>query len=241
MDDDASGFGDSDANYETTAIAGNTFDYPYLHGQAFAKADYSFVSASASAVENGYVNLSDYAIVDWILGKQREVVVARGAKPSKYKTFSSKSMEAITEFCQLGGNIIVSGSFVGTDLWDNLYATEEDRTWAKETLKFKWRNNNGAVTGRIKAVHSPFPTIKGDYSYYNTLNSESYVVENPDAIIPADERAFTILRYSENNLSAGVLYRGNQYNTCILGFPIESLRGQDERERLVKQIMDAFK
>jgi serine/threonine-protein kinase RIO1 len=90
-------------------------------------------------------------------------------------------------------------------------------------------------------VHSPFPTIKGDYSYYNTLNSESYVVENPDAIIPADERAFTILRYSENNFSAGILYRGNQYNTCILGFPIESLRGQDERERLIKQITDAFK
>ena len=241
MDDDASGFGDSDANYETTAIAGNTFDYPYLHGQAFAKADYSFVSAAASAVDNGYVNPSDYAIVDWILGKQREVVVARGAKPPKYKTFSNKSMEAITKFCQLGGNIIVSGSFVGTDLWDNSYATEEDRTWAKETLKFRWRNNNGAVTGRIKAVHSPFPIIKGDYSYYNTLNSESYVVENPDAIIPADERAFTILRYSENNFSAGILYRGNQYNTCILGFPIESLRGQDERERLIKQITDAFK
>lgn len=241
MDDDASGFGDSDANYETTAIAGNTFDYPYIHGQAFANADYSFVSVASSAVDKGYVNLSDYAIVDWILGKQREVVVARGAKPSKFKTFSNKSMDAITKFCQQGGNIIVSGSFVGTDLWDNPLATEEERKWAMETLKFRWRNNNGAVTGHIKSVQSPFPAIKGNYSYYNTLNSESYVVENPDAIIPANEQSFTILRYSENNLSAGVLYNGSEYKTCILGFPIESLREQDELEQLIKQIMDSFK
>ena len=137
-------------------------------------------------------------------------------------------MDAITEFCHQGGHILVSGAFVGTDLWDSPYAAEDDRAWAMETLKYRWRNNNGAVTGKIKAVPSPFPSIRGDYSYYHTLNSESYVVENPDAIEPADERAFTIFRYSENNLSAGVLYRGEQYNTCVLGF-LEALRGQDAR------------
>ena len=146
MDDDASGFGDSNANYETTAIAGNTFDYPFIHGQAFADARYSFVSSSASAVENGSVNLSDYQLVDWILGKQREWSVARGAKPPKFKTFSKTQQQAITDFCNNGGNIIVSGAFVGTDLWDNPFATKEDKEWAQNTLKYKWRNNNGAVT-----------------------------------------------------------------------------------------------
>jgi len=37
MDDDAAGFGDSNADYETTEIAGNTFDYPYVHGQGLPK------------------------------------------------------------------------------------------------------------------------------------------------------------------------------------------------------------
>lgn len=240
MDDDASGFGDSNANYETTAIAGNTFDYPYVHGQAFAKAGYSFVSAAASAVDKGSVKLTEYPVVDWILGKQREGVVARGAMPPKYKTFTKEAMEAITQFCQQGGNILVSGAFVGTDLWDNPYASEEDQQWAMETLKYRWRNNNGAVTGQIKAVPSPFPDIDGNYAYYHTLNSESYVVENPDAIEPADERAFTIFRYTENNLSAGVLYRGEQYNACILGFPLESIRGQQEIDRLIQQIMKSI-
>ena len=44
MDDDASGFGDSYGNYETQVIAGNTFDYPAIHGAAILKAGYSFVS-----------------------------------------------------------------------------------------------------------------------------------------------------------------------------------------------------
>ena len=45
MDDDASGFGDSYGNYETQVIAGNTFDYPALHGAAILKPAISLVSA----------------------------------------------------------------------------------------------------------------------------------------------------------------------------------------------------
>ncbi len=241
MDDDASGFGDSNANYETTRIAGNSFDYPFVHGQAFAEAGYSFVSTAADAVENGTVKLSDYRTVDWILGKQREWSIARGAKPPKFKTFSQLQQKAVTDYCNGGGNIIVSGAFVGTDLWDNPFATEKDKEWAQQTLKYKWRNNNGAVTGHVKSVPSPFLPIQGNYRYYNELNSDSYVVENPDAIEPADNNAFTIFRYSENNLSAGVLYKGETYSTCILGFPIEAVKGQDKRNELIKQITDAFK
>ncbi len=240
MDDDASGFGDSNANYETTKIAGNTFDYPFVHGQAFAEAGYSFVSCAASAVENGSVNLSNYKLVDWILGKQREWSVARGAMPPKFKTFSKTQQQAITDFCNNGGNIIVSGAFVGTDLWENPRATKEDKDWAQNTLKFKWRNNNGAVTGKIKAVASPFESIKGKYKYYNELNSKGYVVEHPDAVEPADENSFTVFRYSENNLSAGTFYKGETYSTCILGFPIESITEQSQRNELVKGILKAM-
>lgn len=240
MDDDAPGFGDSNADYETSRIAGNSFDYPFVHGQAFSEAGYSFVSCAASAVENGTVDLSDYQTVDWILGKQREWKVARGAKPPRFKTFSPIQQQAITRFCSGGGNIIVSGAFVGTDLWDNPYAIKEDREWAQNTLKYKWRNNNGAVTGHVKAVPSPFTSLTGHYRYYHKLNSESYVVEHPDAIEPADNNVFTVFRYAENNLSAGILYQGEKYNSCILGFPIEAIKGQENRNRLLKNILEAF-
>ncbi|MDD3356705.1 MAG: fibronectin type III domain-containing protein, partial [Dysgonamonadaceae bacterium] len=240
MDDDAAGFGDSDANYETTAIAGNTFDYPAIHGRAFALAGYSFASTSAQAVERKTISLNDYQFVDWILGKQREWSIARGAMMAKHKTFNKAHQQALTDYCNKGGNIIVSGAFVGTDLWDNPFADDADRKWAENTLKYKWRNNYGAVTGHVKSVTSPFASLVGNYTYYNELNSESYVVENPDAIEPAGDNAYTVYRYTENNLSAGTFYKGDRYNTCILGFPIESVKSDSERSDLIKGIMEAM-
>lgn len=241
MDDDSSGFGDSDANYETTSIAGNTFDYPFTHGKGFAKAGYSFVSSSAKAVEHKAISLNNnYTIVDWILGKQREWPIARGVMMAQHKTFTKANQQIITDFCNSGGNIIVSGAFVGTDLWDNEFADTADKEWAKGTLKYKWRNNYGAVTGKVKSVTSPFKSITGNYNYYNELNSESYVVENPDAIEPVEENNYTIYRYSENNLSAGTFYKGDQYNTCILGFPIESVKDENMRNELIKGIVKAM-
>ena len=37
-DDDSGGFGDSYGDYEAAPVAGNTFDYPYLHGSSVMKA-----------------------------------------------------------------------------------------------------------------------------------------------------------------------------------------------------------
>ena len=63
------------------------------------------------------------------------------------------------------------------------------------------------------------------------------MVEAPDAIEPSSDGAYTIFRYSENNLSAGVAYKGN-YKTCVLGFPFESLKTTDERDNLMKGVLE---
>ena len=79
----------------------------------------------------------------------------------------------------------------------------------------------------------------GEYNYFNELNSESYVVESPDAIEPATPEGYTIMRYPENNLSAGVAC-GGKYKTVILGFPFESLRSSEQRNKLMNQIIRFF-
>ena len=242
MDDDASGFGDSYSNYETQVIAGNTFDYPALHGAAILKAGYSFVSCSDEAVEHGQVSLNDYKHTDLILGKECQTKIGRGGvKPLEFKTFSKPMQERITAYCNGGGNIFVSGAYVGTDLWDNRLApaNEEDKKFATEVLKYKWRAGQAALTGKVNCVASPFPSLAGDYTYYNKPNSDMYVVESPDAIEPAVKEAYTVMRYPENNLSAGVAYRG-AYKTCVLGFPFESLRTAEERACLMNAILTFF-
>ena len=158
MDDDASGFGDSYGNYETQVIAGNTFDYPAIHGAAILKAGYSFVSVSNESLspvgkgeKNTPVDMREYRYVDLILGKQCQTKMGRGGvKPLEFKTFSKPMQEAIVAYCKQGGNIFVSGAFVGTDLWDNRLATadEADKKFAMEVLKYKWRVGQAATMVR---------------------------------------------------------------------------------------------
>lgn len=251
MDDDASGFGDSYGTHETMVIAGNTFDYPAIHGEAILKAGYSFTSCSDESIvhpdsspkeRETQICMNDYKYVDLILGKQCQTKMGRGGiHPLEFKTFSKEMQNAITNYCQAGGNFFVSGAYVASDLWDNrlVKANEEDKKFAMEVLKYKWRVGQAARNGKVKSVASPFPEITGSYTYYQDLNPESYVVESPDALEPAAQGAFTILRYSENNLSAGIAYKGN-YKTCVLGFPFEAIRTVTERELLMKAILTFF-
>ncbi len=238
MDDDSPGFGGSNADRERQVIAGNSFDYPALHGASFAENGYSFVSASKQSVADCDVDIDGYTVVDVILGKEKEWVTAHGAKPVMFKTFPVGLQSVLTDYCLQGGNLLVTGAYVGTDLWDNPRASKADRAWAMNILKFKWRNDAGAVTGRFKAVPSPFPSFAGNYNYYNELNGESYVVERPDGIEPADKNGYTIFRYSENNLSAGVAYKGD-YTSCVLGIPFEAVK-PDLRSGLMKSILTFF-
>lgn len=264
MDDDASGFGDSYSTHETMVIAGNTFDYPAVHGDAILKAGYSFVSCGLSSLppsvkgkENKNtpppISLNEYKYVDLILGKQCQTKMGNGKNtPLEFKTFSREMQQVITEYCKQGGNIFISGAYVGTDLWDNRLAkpenaeqkalSEADKRFATEVLKYKWRVGQAARSGKVKQVAVPLALGTNQLmklTYYNELNPDSYVVESPDAIEPAGEGAYTLFRYSENNLSAGIAYKG-AYKTCVLGFPFEAIRTADEREQLMKTVLDFF-
>lgn len=67
--------GHSGNELEGMKIAGNTFDYPFIHGKAIqAAGKYSFVSCSDEAVENGLVTLEDYPVVDYILGLEKKIL-----------------------------------------------------------------------------------------------------------------------------------------------------------------------
>lgn len=240
MDDDAAGFGASRANYETQVLAGNSFDYPAVHGQAIAQSGYSFVSCSSKAVMDGQVKLTDYKYVDLILGKQRLTKCGRGGvHPLEFKTFPAMLQSAIRDFCSNKGNLFVSGAFVASDLWDNDAPDQADKDFATNVLKYKWRTGQAAITGKVKSVASPYSELKGKYEFYSELNPECYVVESPDALEPAGNDSYTVFRYSENNLSAGVAYAGD-YKTCVLGFPFESLKTASQRVQLMSTILNFF-
>lgn len=239
LDDDSGGFGDSHGNEETTVIAGNTFDYIALHGDAILKAGYSFESCSR---ERFNTFASDISFVDLILGKQRQTKLGSGKiSPLCFKTFTPEVQQLLTAYAQQGTSIFVSGAYVASDLWNNKLAKpqEADLAFAKNVLKYQWRNSKAAITGRLSTVRSPLNLTKTEYIYAHTLNPNTYIVEAPDAIEPACDSAYTVMRYPENNLSAAVAYRG-AYKTFVMGIPFESIMDSVKREKLMAEIIRFF-
>ena len=239
LDDDSGGFGDSHGNEETTVIAGNTFDYIALHGDAILKAGYSFESCSR---ERFNTLASDISFVDLILGKQRQTKLGSGKiYPLCFKTFTPEVQLLLTAYAQQGTSIFVSGAYVASDLWNNKLAKpqEADLAFTKNILKYQWRNSKAAITGRLSTVRSPLNLTKTEYTYAHTLNPNTYIVEAPDAIEPACDSAYTVMRYPENNLSAAVAYRG-AYKTFVMGIPFESIMDSVKREKLMAEIIRFF-
>ncbi len=238
MDDDAPGFGASYTDMEDKVFAGNTFDYPYVHGLALLKNGYSFVSASVGAVKAGKVNMNNYKVVDMIMGKQGQTKIGRGVYGLKYEVFPVALQTAIADYCAAGGNLLLSGANIATDLYDSHKVTEEGKKFAQDVLKYKWRTNTASSEGAVGAVANPYG-FSGNFNFSTKLNDKVYAVESPDALVPADKDAFTIFRYSDNNISAGVAYKG-AYRTVSLGFPIETLATPCQIEKLMGEVLNFF-
>ena len=247
MDDDAAGFGASRANYEDKVIAGNTFDFVYTHGTAIREAGYGFVSTSVDAFVNAPVEAQPKT-VDLILGKQKEIARGRGAYGTAYKTFPSALQDKIAAHTAAGGDIFVSGSYVATDLWDNPFSSPEvakaDQDFARNILGYNWRVGQASVTGEAYTVASRFKALKPacDFDFSNELNSDLYAVESPDSFYPADDKkTATFLRYTENNLIAGTAMDNGKYRSLVIGFPFETITKENQRNELMKMVLDFFK
>ncbi|MCR5710815.1 MAG: xanthan lyase [Bacteroidales bacterium] len=251
MDDDSAGFGASESDYETKVIAGNTFDYPYIHGLAWMAAGCNFVSASRAAVEDRRIEMNRYTLADIICGEQLTTQVGRkGAGPVRFQVFPEGIRSQIADFTRVGGNILVSGSYVGSDIWEPVYDypvdeqrladTDSCKSFAQNVLHYRWMTNNAATTGRVKGVQNPLGlTWNSRFNYNNELDSRIYCVESPDGINPVGEGSWTIFRYSENNISAGTAYKG-PYKTVVLGFPVETLETQQQVDCLIGEVARFF-
>ena len=241
-DDDAPGFGACRSNYETQNIAGNTFNYPSIHGKAIMEAGYSFVSTSAMAVDKGDVDLSSYCTVDMIMGKQKETPTGRGAKPSRYKAFTTGLMNALTTYTRGGGNVLMTGAYVGSDIWDKEKSLGNEKNFAQNVMGYTWVDGRATLRGEVYSVPSVLKMSDGmgNLHFYDTLNSDFYAVESPDAIKASDGKGATIVRYSENNIPAGIASSRNGYKTVVLGFPFETIKNENERNEFMQRVLNFF-
>lgn len=214
------GIGDDSMN--GALLAGNTFDYPEIHGKSIAQAGWSFVSCSREAVQDGMVSLTDYRLVDLILGLQKRT--AQDTICNKdYSTFPTQMQSAIRNYLQKGGKLLCSGSYVGADMISDL----GDETFTSQVLHYRWEGPLPSAT------HTQVKGMRSKTDIRRQADRDGYGVTKPDVISPVG-LASTMFTYSESRLPAGVGYKDRTSATLTLGFPFESVKSQKERDRIMK-------
>ena len=219
--------GDSGKEWEGLTFGGNTFDYPSMHGQAIAHAAiYSFASTSDEALEAGYITPEGYAAIDYILGMEKNDADAHPLFGQQYKTFSPEMQRIIRAYTAIGGNLFVSGAYIGSDM-----LSPDDASFTQNVLKYQFGaqhrtfDNTFGATGMNRIVQVPA-----------TLNAECYAVCAAD-ILTAVGDAFSAMVYTDTRESAAVAYKGNDYHTFSMGFPFEAISSSEEREHIMASIL----
>jgi hypothetical protein len=248
MDDDNPGFGASFSDKAGSIVLGNTFDFSYIHGKAIMAAGHAFHSVSTAAFqEDSSFAENDYAI-DLLCGKQVTTMVGSGRKPSKYQVFPLKLQNSLRSCAESGKNLLVTGSRIGTDVWDSIYPLQKDSAYTIETkafvesvLGYRHMSDHATRNARLSTQRRPVLKVKAeDLDFYNTRNSKIYCVEQADGIVPASKDAGSIFKYSDSDISAGIYFKGKNYKTVCLGFPFETIKKEEGRAALMSAVLSFF-
>ena len=241
-DDDNPGFGGSFTNRAGRMVAGNTFDFPAVHGRTLLEAGYSVSSTSVDAFLS--MDAAPYAAIDLICGKQVTTKIGRGAVSNRYSVFPAALQTALRTYAAAGGSILLSGSYIGTDAWDRVFpctfdekARENTRTFIRDVLGYKWVTNFGDASGTV-VPKAGAPVQLSDPMQYNRLFSEKiYRVENPDGIEPASDKAKTFLRYAGTNIPAATVFDDGNHRVIAFGFPLETLTTEGALDAVLRVSM----
>lgn len=253
--DDRTGFGASYEDYADKVVAGNTFDYPYIHGRSVMNAGYAFESCSAQAFGSDAALASgkDASALDGVFAADiicgKECAVRTGCKsPVRGGVFPEYMQNAIKDAAAAGCNIIISGSYIAGDCFDSVYPIDySDSTLAagrKElqkfitgTLGYSLHRTHASRTGEVKVLGGGRQRM----SFPVKPNSESYCVECPDALHAFHMGSEIYMSYADSGLPAAVRTSFGDYKVAAFGFPIEIIASQQGRDEIIQSTLSYFK
>ncbi len=231
--DDNPGHGASHSDYEGKIIAGNTFDFSYVHGKAIKENGFSFCSVSDESVMNGDVDLTKYKMVDFIFGEEKKTSLPKYKDKIDFEVFPASLKDEISNYLNSGGKIFLSGSYPGTDLYSG--KDSMDIQFANNILRFKLKTGHAVKTGKVFSTNNSSFPLKNNFEFNTSFTDSIYKVEAPDELgeINGSE---VLLRYKENSFSAAVGYN-DKYGIVSFGFPFETILGENNRNEVMKSVM----
>lgn len=214
------GLGYCDDSMTGNFIAGNDFNYVVEHTRAIASTkQYSVVSCSSTALNNKLVNLDGYRLIDIAFGLQKD----DSQLGLHYKTFTSSMRNQILEYTRRGGALLVSGSFLGSDMQQR-----EEEQFMSNILKVRYGVSESFTDSEnINGLGIQFPI-------YRTLNDKHYSATHPQILMPA-EGSICAMQYADGT-SAAVGYK-NKYSTFTMGFPFECIKDINTQNQIMQGIL----
>ena len=216
------GLGYTDDSLAGQFIAGNDFNYVRTHAEAIASAKrYSIVSCSSEALEKNEIRPTEYNMVDLILGLEKN----DGWSLRKYQAFSPMMRQHLQLFTSRGGALLVSGSYVGADMW-----MPSERMYLEKVLKCSYEGVN-----RDSLERDMITGLGTTFEFYRHLNDVHYAATHPDILQPVSP-AFSAMKYADD-FSACVAYDGKDYKAMTLGFPFECIKSEQKRHTLMRGML----
>lgn len=244
------GFGASHNDYAGQIVGGNTFDYTAVHGKAIMEAGWAFTSCSRDSFIEDDEIWKGYWAIDLICGKQVAECKKVGEPASDTHIFPKEIQENLKQFADKGGNILVSGCYIGTDIYNSVFPIAQDSTYRSQSIEFaetvlgyKLLTSKAGATGNLETVRRSSVSFKrsGRMSYYNEINPYSYSVESADGLSPTYKDGHCIIRYADTKTSAGISSDTGMYKTVCLGFPIEALKNKEDIFNIISSTLEFFR
>ena len=166
----------------------------------------------------------------------------------RFTVFTESLQESLRAYTEAGGNILVSGSNIATDIWSQVYPYEVDKefrkssvAFAKDVLGYKYVSGFASRTAEVEfsGCDRMGVTKEGGVSFCNTLNEDIYCVETPDGISPAGNGK-VFMRYADTDIPAAVCHEGKEYKTVCFGFPLETIMEEDGLVNIISLTLEYF-
>ena len=189
---------------------------------------WGYTTCDNQAVIDGDIELSDYNCVLWFCGDESV----------GDETFSSIEQTKVKAFLEAGGNLFVSGSEIGYDLSGS--GSSEDRAFYNDYLKTKYLGDDANDLNGYGVNGTRFE----GYTFKYGNSSAVYQEDFPDLIYKMNG-SDNILLYSKY-ARAGIAYIGpfgtstDTGKVVSLGFPYETIVGEDSRDDLMERIITLF-
>ena len=216
------GMGVSSDEWEGMFLAGNTHNYSVRHAQDIITKHYDCNISSCTPAQLPNLDLRGYRIADFILGAQKN----DGYSLTRRNAFTPEMLAAISQLTLQNTSILVSGSFVGSDM----HNAEQD-AFMGEKLKCRFVAN--VATDSICSVQG----LNNTATIFTNPNETNYWVRSTD-ILEGINGAFSTMVYTSGNHSAAVAYPGPGYRVLAFGFPLDCITDKATRQSIMNIAVD---